>query len=646
MLSDQPTFIYKAARLESEPFLTIVTPQVADRHLLADTARSVRGQSFQGWEWLIVGDASRQEARHAVSESGRVDSRIRFVDSLRTAVSEARSDFILQIEAGDLVEPTAAEKCLWFLISHRADSSVDSFRVSLSDKQPMSAEDSLGVVRRDVFLPNGHRARSERRRHGRSKGFLRKVPIELDDVPFRNELAKTKRRLLMIVPWVTTGGADKFSIDLVSQLSGREWEITVVTTLAGDNSWLPRIAQLTSDVFALPDLVAPTDYPRFARYLIGSRRPDVILISNSLFAYAALPYLRRVAGRTPIVDYCHSVVEGWLDGGYPRLSLERQGCLDLQITSSAALKEWMVERGGDPERIDVCYIGTAQDNGRQHLSRDELGVPEDDVIILYPCRITHEKQPAVFGKTLLELRRRDRRFHALVVGDGPYLDWLRTFARRQGLENSVSFMGYQPNERVRELMSVADCVFLPSKFEGISAVFYEAMAEGVAVVGADVGGQRELVVPECGVLVSTGSEEEEVLWYTEALAELIDDRDRRQKMGVAARARISADFTLDRMGDRMDALLERARALPASTRSSAPAEEEARKAALDAVRIAASTSSAGLFFGPISWRVRHVLFRALSVLGMPVYRLGMRLGARWLEPLKDRVFHALFPGAE
>jgi hypothetical protein len=194
-------------------------------------------------------------------------------------------------------------------------------------------------------------------------------------------------------------------------------------------------------------------------------------------------------------------------------------------------------------------------------------------------------------------------------------------------------------------MSVADCVFLPSKFEGISAVFYEAMAEGVAVVGADVGGQRELVVPECGVLVSTGTEEEEVFRYTEVLAELIGDRDRRQRMGEAARVRISADFTLDRMGDRMDALLERARSSPASKRSSVPTDEEAHRAALEAVRIAASTSSAGLFFGPMSWRVRHVLFRGLSTVGMPVYRVGMRLGARWLEPLKDRVFHALFPGA-
>ena len=672
--SDRPTFTYRSTSLNPETFLTIVTPFVGDRQLFADTARSIQTQSFQEWEWLVIADARRDaEARQTISEYGIVDSRIRFVRDSRAAVSEARSDFILQIAAGDLLEPTAAEKWLWFLISHPTHSCVDSFRVSLSDKQltgpgdfpgpfvPENLAQWAGVLRRELLLSRGTFRRATLREYlhwsgrtgesaeplgdastGRGARLLgKRGALELK-VPFRNELAKPKRRLLMVVPFVTTGGADKFNIDLVSQLSQRAWEITLVTTLSGDNSWLPRIGQLTPDVFALPDLVAPTDYPRFMRYLIGSRRPDVILISNSLFAYAALPYLRRVADRVPIVDYCHSVVEEWLDGGYPKLSVERQDCLDLHITSSAALKQWMVGRGGNAERIEVCYIGTAQHNGRQPLSRSELGLPEEGAIVMYPCRITHEKQPAVFAKTLLELRRRGRRFHALVVGDGPYLDWLRTFARRHSLEESVNFLGYQPNERLRELMSVADCVFLPSKFEGISAVLYEAMAEGVPVVGADVGGQRELVAPECGVLISPDGEEEEVLRYTDALVELIDDPDRRRRMGEAAGARIRAHFTLDRMGDRMNALLEHAGERVLSTALPVPAEEEARKAALEAVRVASWEVSS---IGPMSWRIRHVLFRALSMVGMPVYRLGVRMGMHWLQPLKDRVFRVLFPPA-
>src|SRR5690606_2540416 len=58
-------------------------------------------------------------------------------------------------------------------------------------------------------------------------------------LPFHNRLAKEKPRLLLIVPWLTVGGADKFNLDLIPQLKRRGWEISIATTLPGDHSWLP-----------------------------------------------------------------------------------------------------------------------------------------------------------------------------------------------------------------------------------------------------------------------------------------------------------------------------------------------------------------------------------------------------------------------
>jgi hypothetical protein len=114
-------------------------------------------------------------------------------------------------------------------------------------------------------------------------------------------------------------------------------------------------------------------------------------------------------------------------------------------------------------------------------------------------------------------------------------------------------------------------------------------------------------------------------------------------MGDAGRARIEGDFTTERMGDRMEALLERAIEVAASTPRVPPTSRAARDSAHEAVRTAGWESSAGASFGPISWRLRHVVYRMLSAVGMPVYGLGLRLGLHWLKPLKDRVFHALFP---
>jgi glycosyltransferase involved in cell wall biosynthesis len=51
-------------------------------------------------------------------------------------------------------------------------------------------------------------------------------------------------------------------------------------------------------------------------------------------------------------------------------------------------------------------------------------------------------------------------------------------------------------------MAATDIFFLPSQWEGIALTLFEAMAMQLVPVAADVGGQRELVTPDCGFLIS------------------------------------------------------------------------------------------------------------------------------------------------
>ncbi len=91
------------------------------------------------------------------------------------------------------------------------------------------------------------------------------------------------------------------------------------------------------------------------------------------------------------------------------------------------------------------------------------------------------------------------------------------------------------------------------------------MSAGLAIVGGDVGGQRELVTPECGTLVQRSTHDEEVQAYAEALSPLIADRSLAHRMGECGRRRIIDHFQLSSMGDRMESLLERARELASAS---------------------------------------------------------------------------------
>ncbi len=164
---------------------------------------------------------------------------------------------------------------------------------------------------------------------------------------------------------------------------------------------------------------------------------------------------------------------------------------------------------------------------------------------------------------LVFLAARGLDYHALIAGDGSDRAWLEQYVAENGLHEHVSLLGSVSSDEVRELMTAGDIFFLPSRWEGIALTIYEAMACGLAIVGAEVGGQRELVTADCGILLPKADEATEVAAYTEQLAALLSDPARCRELGGRARARIAAHFRLDEMGDRLVALFRQAGELKA-----------------------------------------------------------------------------------
>ncbi len=486
-----------------------------------------------------------------------------------------------------------------------------------------------------------------------------------DTLPTANRLRKTKPRLLMIVPWLTIGGADQFNLNLLPQLTAHGWEVSIATTVTGDHSRLPEFSRHTPDIFVLHHFLRLVDYPRFLRYLICSRQVDAVLISNSELGYLLLPYLRAHCPDVTFLDYTHIEEENWKNGGYPRMAVEFQESIDLSIVASEHLKQWMLQRGAEAERVKVCRIHVDTDLWQPDASkraavRRELGCKDQVPLILYAGRICQQKQPRVFAQTLLRLKAENVKFVALVAGDGPDWKWLKTFVEDHRLRDQVYLCGAISNENVRRLMTAADIFFLPSEREGIALSVYEAMSCGLAVVGADVGGQRELVTPETGVLIARSNEENEAKQYALVLADLIRDPERRTRLGQAARSRVDKDFRLDQMGKKMVALLEEAMERHASHprpivsvglgRASAAQAVEYTRLFRVAEQLWAERNGNGAVQNvnggnqhyllhsevvPEHWRFR--LYLTLNRWHEPYYRWYTQRGWNWLTPVRQRV---------
>ena len=395
-------------------------------------------------------------------------------------------------------------------------------------------------------------------------------------------------RILLMTPFLTIGGADRLNLDVVQQLTGRGFRFSVVATLPHAHEWRPLFEAITPDVVTLHPMIVPEQQPAFVRDLIRSRHIQALLISNSQLGYALLPYLRRYCPDVVVLDLLHAVEPHWLDGGYPRLSLRRRAWIDLSITVSGDLRDWMIARGGDPDRIvvspaaiDVNVWNPAHFD--RATVRQALGIPLNLPLILFVGRLATEKQPRLVVRILRDVAQRGVPFSALIIGEGSERPVLERMLHDPMLRN-VQLTGALPLERVREALAAADLLLLPSAREGIAVTLYEAMAMGVVPVAADVGGQRELVTPDCGILVPPSGDETTA--YAAAIIGLLTDPARRATMGARARQRIVDHFRLDLIGDRMEAFIRHAVEHSARAGRAIPTPEEAERSAIEAIQLA------------------------------------------------------------
>jgi glycosyltransferase involved in cell wall biosynthesis len=135
----------------------------------------------------------------------------------------------------------------------------------------------------------------------------------------------------------------------------------------------------------------------------------------------------------------------------------------------------------------------------------------------------------------------------LIVG-GPYFqkdhDYMASLKQEVtdlDVEDSVIFTGFLSDTRV--VTTLLDIVLVPSIIpEACPRTIIEAMAVGKPVIATPLGGSKELVTPETGILVPPENAEA----IASAVAELAADREMLAKMGKAARQRSEQLFSSEK----------------------------------------------------------------------------------------------------
>lgn len=158
-------------------------------------------------------------------------------------------------------------------------------------------------------------------------------------------------------------------------------------------------------------------------------------------------------------------------------------------------------------------------------AREQLGLSNDDRILLFVGRISHDKGATDALKGFERIAERHPTSKLVFVGDGPELAELRSSPLHAA--KRVLALGALPGEQVAEWMTAADVITLPSYHEGTPNVLLEALSCGRPVVGTRVGGIPDLVsdarygeLVEPGDIEGLGSAFEKVLFGDYPVAEL------------------------------------------------------------------------------------------------------------------------------
>jgi glycogen synthase len=379
-------------------------------------------------------------------------------------------------------------------------------------------------------------------------------------------------RVLMVsweYPPVVVGGLGRHVHALATELATAGHDVVVLSRrpAGSDASTHPTIDETRDGVRVLSvaedpthlefqrDMVAWTlamghSLLRAALVRLAGWRPDVVHAHDWLVAHPAIALADALG--VPLVATVHATeagrYNGWLSSALSRQVHSAEWWLanraDALITCSGAMRDEVVELFDvEPDAVTVLHNGITprgwQIEPRRVRAARQRYAPGGAPLLLYLGRLEYEKGVQDLIAALPRIRRVHPGTRVLVAGTGTAAAQLVEAARTHRVLRSVRFLGHLPDGELAAVLSAADAVVLPSRYEPFGIVALEAAAAGAPLVASTAGGLGEIVVEgETGTAFPPG----DVAELARAVTRVLADRGGAVSRARAARARLGVDF--------------------------------------------------------------------------------------------------------
>ena len=350
-----------------------------------------------------------------------------------------------------------------------------------------------------IFFILGEFLLTEIRRPFRKKSLSAYIEKLL---PKTEMILSSKIRILFVLPWITVGGADRVTLDLVSHLDPNEYDIDILTTEKEKNNpaWISLFQTYTNHIweFRKKDCFF---LKTFSDRLLHIKSYNYIIISNGVDAIAPLSELSPLLQKTKILLIAHGVSPAYLQS-----VAAYQNTVDIYVSVTDLGRTSLISDDGvPPERAISIYNGVDLDIFNKSLYpqqkyRPMYGIDNTDFMMGFLGRLSDEKHPKDVLK-VAELLRDEPNIKFIIAGEGKLESALTKEIRQKDLSQTVFMAGAIDDPA--QLLSEINVLYLCSDTEARGLVTIEAYAMGLPVVASAVGAIPEVVKNgENGFLIS------------------------------------------------------------------------------------------------------------------------------------------------
>jgi len=356
-----------------------------------------------------------------------------------------------------------------------------------------------------------------------------------------------------ITCYPTYGGSGVVATELGIELAARGHEVHFISysqpfRLSGrDNGILYHEVPVSSyPLFEFPpyDLALASRMAEVAEYYELDLLHVHYAIPHSVSALLARQMLASRGRRLPFVTTLHGtdITLVGLDRSYLPITKYAIQESDGVTSISNYLKDETIKHFGITRPIEVVtnfvncdeYV-PIKDEATRAEARAKLAAP-GEAILMHLSNFRPVKRVVDVVK-VFALVAQELPGQLYLVGDGPERSAAEWLAHDLHINEKVHFMGKQ--ERVNELLPLADLMVMPSELESFGLAALEAMACMVPSIATQVGGVPELIDNGVtGLLYPVGNVED----MAAGAVSLLKDRDRLEAMRKAGRATAQKRF--------------------------------------------------------------------------------------------------------